>query len=341
MADNHLFGPDTMNAPWGLDSRLRLVALARAFFNATKMADNHAVIGKEMENPGKPRPLTVADFLEYLKVTKAFPKSPNAFRVARIVEQMVSAGLLVRAGVGIPSIAGLQEHYLYMVTEEEARRGPLHLVPVLGPEYLYRLCEPSLVHITGRNGGDAVAGTGLVVHSSHILTCGHVVSDMKLDRRQAFQGNEYAINADSIHRHDELDVAVIRVDEPRLSPTAGILLQAPVVAQPVYTLGYPRLPCLREASVTMQPGAVTNESVTSLAGDSLFLYSAIARPGNSGGPVMSEEGYIVGLSIVHAVGQYDDVDAFSPHYAGIPAQVLVKAVEDLDLGFQLPFENYD
>ena len=218
---------------------------------------------------------------------KTFPRPPNAFRVARIVEQMVSSVLLVRVARGNSSIAGLQDHYVSMVTVEDAPRALFRLVPVLGPEYLYRLCAPSLVHIAGRNDGVPVAGTGLVVHARHILTCRHVVSDMKLDRSQVFQGSEYGINASSIHRHPEIDVAVLRVDGPPLSPVRGLMLQAPVVAQTVYTLGYPKLPGLRDASVTMQEGAVTNESVTSLVGESLFLYSAISRPGNSGGPVIS------------------------------------------------------
>ena len=105
-------------------------------------------------------------------------------------------------------------------------------------------------------------------------------------------------------------------------------MQAPIVAKTVYTRGYPKLPGLRDASVTMQPGAVTNESVVSFAGDRLFLFSAISRPGNSGGPVVSEDGYLVGLSIVDATGQYPANEAFSPHYAGIPAQVVVQAVKD-------------
>ena len=267
--------------------------------------------------------------------------TPNAFRVTRIVERMVSTGLLLRTGHGSPFNLGLQDHYVYMPMLAESRRDLFQLVPVLGAEYLYRLCAPSLVHIAGTGAGVPVAGTGLVVQASHILTCRHVVCDMELDQSQVFQGNEYMINTNLIHRHPDLDVAVIRVDGPPLSPMRGILLQAPVVAQTVYTLGYPKLPGLRDASVTMQQGAVTNESVTSLAGDSLFVYSAIARPGNSGGPVMSEDGYVVGLSIVDAIGQYVDEDAFSPHYAGIPAQALAKAVEDLGLGFQLPFESYE
>ena len=327
-----------MSAPWGLDSRLKLVVLACEFFNANKIAASHAAIGNKPANPG---PLSVTDFLKYLETTNAFHKTPNALRVARIVEEMVSAGLLVPIGHAQPSMAGLDDHYLYLPTVDKVRQGAFCLVPVLGPEYLHRLCAPALVHISGRNDGIAVAGTGLVVDARHILTCRHVASDMEVDRRQVFQGRQYEITDDSIHPHADIDIAVVRMDGPPLSAVSGILLQAPVVAQTVYTLGYPKLPGLRDASVTMQQGAVTNESVTSLAGERLFLYSAIARPGNSGGPVMSEDGYVVGLTVVDAMGQYDNEDAFSPHYVGIPAQVLVEAVEDLGLGIQLPFEGYE
>ena len=341
MADSVLAGPDTMNAPWGLHSRLKLVELACEFFDLSRNAENHAVIDRKPA-PGQMSPFGMLDFLEYLKRKKAFSGTPDAFRVARILERMVSAGLLLHIlEPNAASIAGLLQGRYALIETQPARRRPFSLVPVLGPEYLYRLCAPSLVHISGTNDGVAVAGTGLVVDARHVLTCRHVVSDMDLDPVQTFQDREYAITAESIHRHPEIDVAMIRVDGAPLSPVPGILLQAPVVAQAVFTLGYPKLPGLRDASVTMQQGTVTNESVTSLAGENLFLYSAIARPGNSGGPVMSDDGYVVGLSIVDACGQYVDEDAFSPHYAGIPGQLLVKAVDDLSLGIQLPFENYE
>ena len=162
---------------------------------------------------------------------------------------------------------------------------------------------------------------------------------MKVDDRQRFQGKEYAVPEESIHPHPDVDVAAIRVSGEPLTPLKGAVYQAPVVAQTVYTLGYPKLPGLIDASVTMQQGAVTNESVTSLDGHSLFLYSAISRPGNSGGPVMSEDGYVVGLSVVDATAEYQPAEVFSPHYAGIPAQVVVEAVKSLGLGIELPIEN--
>ena len=333
-----------MNAPWGLGSRLKLVAFACSFFDTNKMAASHKAIGKKVAGKGGvPVPLTIEDFLKYLDVTGAFAKTPNAFRLVRLVEEMAAAGLLIHAGSsGKPPFAGLQDRYLYMAMVQEARRDLFRLVPVLGPEYLYKLCAPGLVHITGTNGdGDVVAGTGFVIQPSYVLTCRHVVSDMNVDRDQTFQGRHCVVNDASIHACPDVDIAVIEVEEAPLTPLKGAIFQTPVVAQTVFTLGYPKLPGLRDASVVMQQGTVTNESVTSLSGESLFLYSAISRPGNSGGPVMSGDGYIVGLSIVDSTAEYHTNEAFSPHYAGIPAQVVVEAVGSLGLGIQLAFESYE
>ncbi len=340
MAPNHLFDADTMNAPWELASRLKLVILACEFFHVAKIASSHELIGKSVPSGRKPGPPTVNDFLKFLEVSNSFAKTPNAFRVMEMIRRMVSTGLLVPAGQGTRSFAGLDDHYVNLPSEAEVQRNLFRLVPALGPEFLYTLFQPGLVHITGENEkGDVVAGTGIVIHPSHVLTCRHVVTDMSLDSRQTIQGNDYAV--ESVQRHPEIDVATIRIKDSVLEPLRGIMFQAPVVAQTVYALGYPKLPGLKNASVTMQPGAVTNESVTSISGERLFLYSAISRPGNSGGPVMSEDGYVLGLSVVDATGQYQGHEAFSPHYAGIPAQVIVEAVKDLGVHIELPFQHFE
>ena len=331
-----------MNAPWGLDSRLKLVESASDFFHIRNVNAHYRVIGKAPVPGPRVHPLTVADFLKYLEVKSAFPKTPNAFLVAQIIRLMESAGILIRAGRGESMIPALDDQYVHMTTEKDVQRIPFRWVPVLGPEHMYRICAAGLVHITGTNSqSQEVAGTGLVVGPCHVLTCRHVVSDMRVSPGQVFQGRKYAVTQGSIHRHPKVDVAVMRVDGPPLSLLKGAFWRAPVVAQTVYTLGYPKLPGLRDASVTMQKGAVTNESVTSLAGERLFLYSAISRPGNSGGPVMSDDGYVVGLSIVDIAGRYFANEAFSPHYAGIPAQAVIEAVEDLGLAVDLPFEHHE
>lgn len=334
-----LFGEDTVNGPLHLRSRLAVAVLAEHFFHAGKVAEHYAAIGKQLPpSHSSPQPLTVNDFLQYIAAKWPFPKQPNAFRVGQLIDKMAAAGLLTLSGRGDIALGGLHDHYLHIPQLADARRGGFALAPAVGPDLLYNESRPGLVHITGTSDtGDVVAATGIVVSPCHVLTCRHVVQDMQLHHTQTFQGHQCAIADDSVHAHPVVDVAVMLFHGPRLSPLSTAVFRPPVIAEVVYTLGYPKLPGLRDASVTMQHGSVTNAQVTSLDGQSLFLYSAISRPGNSGGPVISDDGYFVGLCSEDATAQYSG-DAFSPHYAGVPAQVVAEAVKELDLGVELPFQ---
>ena len=330
-----------MNAPWGLRSRLKLVKFAQDFFHLDKLPASYATLGRQPPS-GAPMPLTVFDFLKYLDIKQAYPKRPNGFRVALLLRHLADHELLVHVSHAKQSLGGLHDRYLYVPSIINSDRHAFRLLPALGPELLYELCSRALVHITGKSKcGNEVSGTGIVVDAHHILTCRHVVRDMDVDAEQTFQGNTYLIEDSSIQAHADLDVAVLRIPDAPLTPVPGAFFQRPVVGQQVYTLGFPKLPGLRDASVTMQQGTVTNPAVTALSGEPLFLYSAISRPGNSGGPIVSADGYVVGLCVVGSTADYGDDEPFSPHYAGIPGHHVVDAVGDLDLGIDLPVEELE
>jgi S1-C subfamily serine protease len=194
------------------------------------------------------------------------------------------------------------------------------------------------VQITGKNpSGDPCAGTGIVFDQHHILTCAHVVKDVDVDKVQIFQGFEHHIEQCFVH--PQADVAVVRVRR-FLELAVGLSFLSPRIAQPVFTLGYPKIPFVREAALTMQRGEVTNELVTTFDGHKVFLYSAIARPGNSGGPIISSEGYVIGISM-QDLFQQDERNPFSPHYAGIPTHQIAQCLDELDIGVQIPVEDFN
>lgn len=85
------------------------------------------------------------------------------------------------------------------------------------------------------------------------------------------------------------DVGLIEVDRD-LTVAQGLNFRDPYVGERVFTFGFPRVPLSREAMLVMQGGEVSAESVKALHGYELFLFSAIARPGNSGGLILSEGG---------------------------------------------------
>ena len=65
-----------------------------------------------------------------------------------------------------------------------------------------------------------------------------------------------------------------------------------------------------------------------LDGQSPFLYSAISRSGNSGGPVVSEDVFDRPAT-EDRVASYSSDERFAPHYAAVSADVVVAAVEEL------------
>ena len=170
---------------------------------------------------------------------------------------------------------------------------------------------------------------------------------MKLAKTQNFQGREVGIDEMDVIPHAKEDVAVICVRSP-ITPTRGLGFLSPVVAQRVYAFGFPKVPNVRpriegteDAYLVMQSGEVTNDRVVASDKSELFLYSAISRPGDSGGVVVSEDGYVVGMTTNLSQGCYKGDEPFAPHYAGIPGDVLGQAVTDLGLGVDLPFERFD
>lgn len=323
-------------APLGIELRKKLALEALNFFAPERYDHNCSVAGKS-RNQGTIVPLSASDFLVYLE-KKDILQEPTKYMhcIRNLLESMASADILIDMGHGSSRNVLLPKCY-YFLKELTVLQGAgvFWLAPALGPDFLFHLVAPAIVQITGTNNkGDSTAGTGIVFHPHYVLTCGHVVRDMEVDRQQVFQGSECTIVKESVHR--QVDVAVIQIDRP-LKPVSGLAFLSPVIAQSVFTLGYPKIPCTRAPALTMQPGSVTSESVTTFEGEHLFLYSAIARPGNSGGPIISSEGYIVGISSGDLPSEND---AFSPHYAGIPAHELAKAVDDLEIGVKIPFERF-
>jgi hypothetical protein len=99
------------------------------------------------------------------------------------------------------------------------------------------------------------------------------------------------------------------------------------------------VPLSIEPALVMQRGEVTTPAVKLLNGHEVFLFSAIARPGNSGGPILSETGHVVGMVTEELVEKSSDF--CMPFHAGIRTTEIARALLDLDSSFTVPVENYE
>jgi S1-C subfamily serine protease len=191
---------------------------------------------------------------------------------------------------------GLQQ-YISQGASKGQRGGNLWLSEVFGAEIVIPSYNAVTVQLAGHdNDGDPVDswGTGLVVDHNHIIiTNKHVVtglagtsSGLSIYPSRNHPDAEQVNCSGTAHPHPTLDVAVIEFEMPEgkgIPRLGGMAFRDPDWADELYVFGYPRVPMTAEMAITVQRGEVVNPAATTIPDrQKIFLYSAIARPGNSG-----------------------------------------------------------
>lgn len=249
---------------------------------------------------------------------------------------MVLRGILLDAGISRDPIFGRTYYAMRELTQKQEKNW-LWLGDAVGKDYIPSAFATFLVHITGKSPeGDVHAGTGLLLESNVVLTCAHVLTDMRIDPELTIQGKRFKVGR--IHAHDTIDVGLIEIEGGDLT-APSYAFHEPQSLDELYVMGFPKIPFTRSAALIVHRGEVTNPHVTTLNGQDVFLYSAIARPGNSGGPIISNHGYVLGLVTQDLVSEESEM--ILPFYAGVPMSQITKAVEELIPGFPFRVEDYN
>jgi S1-C subfamily serine protease len=134
-------------------------------------------------------------------------------------------------------------------------------------------------------------GTGFLIDPKGLMiTNAHVVKNSRNIYVQNNKGDQY--KAFVVQLDLKKDMAIIKIDDRNFKPASslpyGIRKSGSDIAEPVFTLGYPR------DEIVYGEGYLSAR--TGLNGDTLSCQISVdANPGNSGGPVFNRNGEVIGI----------------------------------------------
>jgi S1-C subfamily serine protease len=135
-------------------------------------------------------------------------------------------------------------------------------------------------------------GSCFAVHSEGlVVTAAHIVSPAGSLRVHLSDGRELAAE---LHAYDaESDLAVLRLPEPTPAYLPLARSESATLGQRVFTLGFP-VPGLLGADPKFSDGVIAGLAGSSFDPKSLQITVPI-QPGSSGGPLVTEEGHVLGV----------------------------------------------
>jgi S1-C subfamily serine protease len=159
-------------------------------------------------------------------------------------------------------------------------------------ERVYRATKPSVVRITRPDGA---LGTGFVFQDrSHVATALHVV-DLGRDVRVEFPGGKTMV-AEVVAVDEEHDLAILELEEPADAPP--LLPRTDVsVGSPILAIGNPYGDLARYSyELEGLLNFSVSQGIVSAKSDAYIQTDAVLSPGNSGGPMLTCDGKVIGVA---------------------------------------------
>lgn len=325
-------------APLDHGERAQLCILLCNFFASSSNTKHREALGLKTDDTL--RPLRLFDFFMWAQKNGS-DLWPKAQQINELVAALERKGVLVNAGITGKAASMNRCFYFWYQISSLAQKGTLWLGNILGADYIGHEIKKDLVLITGvTSAGDCAVGTGLLVIPGVVLTCAHVIDDMKVgDLVEWSDGRALKVRKCSSSKN--ADVGIVFLEEPVVPFLSDIALRSARSLEEVVIAGYPMIPRGLSPVITLHRGEICGRIEDTMDGYPLELFSAIARPGNSGGPVVGLDGRIVGIVTRSLERQREEADAMVPlpFFSAVPADVIQREFMDLT-GLEIPWESY-
>ena len=330
-------------APLTIDEQIKFAISAMDFFSVLKNRQYREILNLPVEETI--RPLSFKNFLAYWEKINKVKIDMKQARLSELFSVFTSKKLLQEQGVMPGLLPYSQCYYNFIELTNIEQKGILFLGKYLGLELISHLIKKNLVHIIGENrNGGIVSGTGILISPKVVLTCAHVISDIHSSLSAEVNAEKYTIEESEIHPH--IDFGVIILSTPILDINYDIALRNSTILEKIIIAGFPKIPRNLNPCIIVQSGEIAGR-INSYGENShqieLELFTAVSRPGNSGGPVMSMDGKLLGIVSQSLELNTKDVEQSTfPCFAAIPADIIMKNYAELKLSskYQIPWENY-
>ncbi len=160
-------------------------------------------------------------------------------------------------------------------------------------------------------------GTGFIIDAKgYLVTNYHVVDNAN---NIAVQNNKGEFIAKMVYADKDKDIAILKIDDDNFKPYSSVpysISKTPAhLAEPIFTLGYPR------NEIVYGQGYLS--SLTGFKGDTLSCQIEIAaNHGNSGSPILNNNGEVIGI----LNGRQTNAEGFT---FAIQGKYIYKALDDL------------
>lgn len=314
------------------------------FFFPLNYFKNCEILGIKAEKQST-RPFTFFDFQSYLQKRHDI----NAFKynnhLLRMIQRGIQSALLINAGYTLNGSPPLNHCYYSLIELTEIqRKNNFWLGKILGEEFLMEKYKSFIIRFEGEyESGEAGTGSGILINNNTILTCKHVLIDLT-KYRCFLKDDELIIKEHKVHNTHDIGIVKLNNDiDLKQIPYFG----NPYILDNILTMGYPPLRGMREAVLITQKGEINAISKDWQKCDCITISSTV-RPGNSGGPVISSNGYIVGIvtqSANSTKSASTDKDTFQenhsiPFYNAIASTSIIKILTEIDESIPILYENY-
>src|SRR2546426_5838350 len=168
----------------------------------------------------------------------------------------------------------------------------------------------SVAVVIAQRGNGVVSGTAFMAAERLLLTAEHVVA---ASRRVVIKFPDYPVaDVQLVGSDSENDVAVLSIAESIVRPLPLGDISQVREGQRVVVIGFPRVDVLGTDAATV------TEGIVSAIRPGLIQMQAPVSPGNSGGPVLSLKGEVIGIVRATLRGQQQGLNFATPINAAKP-----------------------